>query len=79
MIARRDMAVRVAARTDLSPMCFRVILETSEEIDPVPGQFGMQAGGFTEGYGHHGTPPFVRARIITQRRVQPAPEERNLS
>ena len=39
------MAVRVAARTDLSPMCFRVILETSEEIDPVPGQFGMLTCG----------------------------------
>jgi dihydroorotate dehydrogenase electron transfer subunit len=41
MIARRDLAVRVAARTDLSPTCFRLTLATKEVIEAVPGQFGM--------------------------------------
>ncbi|MBZ5588480.1 MAG: dihydroorotate dehydrogenase electron transfer subunit [Acidobacteriia bacterium] len=45
MIARRDLAVRVAARTDLSPTCFRVILETVDEVAAVPGQFGMLTCG----------------------------------
>jgi dihydroorotate dehydrogenase electron transfer subunit len=45
MIARRDLAVRVAARTDLSPTCFRLTLETPEPVEAVPGQFGMLACG----------------------------------
>jgi dihydroorotate dehydrogenase electron transfer subunit len=45
MIARRDLAVRVAARTDLSPTCFRLTLETREPIEAVPGQFGMLSCG----------------------------------
>ncbi len=45
MIARRDLTVRIAARTDLSPTCFRFILETAEEIAAVPGQFGMVTCG----------------------------------
>lgn len=45
MIARRDLTVRVAERADLSPTCFRLGLETSEEIDAVPGQFGMLTCG----------------------------------
>ena|SRR5664280_614269 len=45
MIARRDLAVRVAARTDLSPTCFRIALATPEPLAAVPGQFGMVACG----------------------------------
>jgi dihydroorotate dehydrogenase electron transfer subunit len=45
MIARRDLMVRVAERADLSPTCFRLVLETSEEIAAVPGQFGMVTCG----------------------------------
>jgi dihydroorotate dehydrogenase electron transfer subunit len=41
MIARRDLAVRVAARTDLSPTCFRLTLTAQEPLDAIPGQFGM--------------------------------------
>ena len=41
MIARRDLAVRVAARTDLSPTCFRLTLTAEQALDAVPGQFGM--------------------------------------
>jgi dihydroorotate dehydrogenase electron transfer subunit len=41
MIARRDITVRVAARGDLSPTCFRLLLSTEEPIDAAPGQFGM--------------------------------------
>jgi dihydroorotate dehydrogenase electron transfer subunit len=41
MIARRDLGVRVAARSDLSPTCFRLTLETTQEIEVRPGQFGM--------------------------------------
>ena len=41
MIARCDLAVRVAARSDLSPTCFRLTLQTEEPLDAVPGQFGM--------------------------------------
>jgi dihydroorotate dehydrogenase electron transfer subunit len=43
MIARRDLAVRVASRTDLSPTCFRLTLSSREPVDAVPGQFGMLA------------------------------------
>jgi dihydroorotate dehydrogenase electron transfer subunit len=35
------MAVRVAARSDLSPTCFRLTLATEEPVDASPGQFGM--------------------------------------
>jgi dihydroorotate dehydrogenase electron transfer subunit len=45
MIARRDLAVRVAARTDLSPTCFRLTLATKEAVNAVPGQFGMISCG----------------------------------
>ncbi|MGD1146663.1 MAG: dihydroorotate dehydrogenase electron transfer subunit [Thermoanaerobaculaceae bacterium] len=45
MIARRELTVRVAARTDLSPTCFRLLLETADEIAAVPGQFGMLTCG----------------------------------
>jgi dihydroorotate dehydrogenase electron transfer subunit len=48
MIARRDLAVRVAARSDLSPTCFRLTLKTEEPFDAVPGQFGMLS--CTEGF-----------------------------
>ena len=41
MIARRDLAVRVAARSDLSPTCFRLTLAPPEPFDAAPGQFGM--------------------------------------
>jgi len=41
MIARRDLAVRVAERADLSPTCFRLKLETADPITAAPGQFGM--------------------------------------
>ncbi|MFI5143224.1 MAG: dihydroorotate dehydrogenase electron transfer subunit [Thermoanaerobaculales bacterium] len=48
MIARRDLAVQVAARAGLSPTCFRLVLATSERLEATPGQFGMLAcsGGF---------------------------------
>ncbi len=48
MIARRDLTVRVAERADISPTCFRLVLETPEEVRAVPGQFGMVTccGGF---------------------------------
>ncbi len=45
MIARRDLAVRVTARTDLSPTCFRIGLATPEPLFAAPGQFGMVACG----------------------------------
>ncbi len=45
MIARRDLAVRVAERASLSPTCFRLVLETPGEISAHPGQFGMVACG----------------------------------
>jgi dihydroorotate dehydrogenase electron transfer subunit len=47
MIARRDLAVRVAARTDLSPTCFRLTLASREPLEAVPGQFGMVSCGAT--------------------------------
>jgi dihydroorotate dehydrogenase electron transfer subunit len=47
MIPRRDLPVRVAARAELSPTCFRLTLSTPEVIDAVPGQFGMLACGDT--------------------------------
>jgi dihydroorotate dehydrogenase electron transfer subunit len=43
MIARRDLGVRVAARTDLSPTCFRLVVATPEPLTAVPGQFAMVA------------------------------------
>ncbi|HVN75575.1 MAG TPA: dihydroorotate dehydrogenase electron transfer subunit [Thermoanaerobaculaceae bacterium] len=45
MIARRDLAVTVAERAELSPTCFRLVLETADEVAAVPGQFGMLACG----------------------------------
>ena len=45
MIARRDLAVRVAVRTDLSPTCFRIVVATPEPFAAVPGQFAMVACG----------------------------------
>jgi dihydroorotate dehydrogenase electron transfer subunit len=45
MIARRDLAVRVAARSDLSPTCFRLGLATQERVEASPGQFGMLSCG----------------------------------
>jgi len=45
MIARHDLAVRVIARSELSPTCFRLELVTGEPISAVPGQFGMLACG----------------------------------
>ena len=45
MIARRDLAVRVAARTDLSPTCFRLTLTAEGPVEAVPGQFGMLSCG----------------------------------
>jgi dihydroorotate dehydrogenase electron transfer subunit len=47
MIPRRDLPVRVTARTDLSPTCFRLTVSAPDEIDAVPGQFGMLACGDT--------------------------------
>ena len=41
MIARRDLAVQVAARAGLSPTCFRLTLTTPEPLEARPGQFGM--------------------------------------
>jgi dihydroorotate dehydrogenase electron transfer subunit len=43
MIARRDLTVRVAERSELSPTCFRLILTARERVVAVPGQFGMLA------------------------------------
>ncbi len=45
MIARRDLAVRVATRNDISPTCFRLNLETREAMEALPGQFGMLSCG----------------------------------
>ncbi len=45
MIARRDLTVRVAERADLSPTCFRLVLETAEELAALPGQFAMVTCG----------------------------------
>ena len=45
MIARRDLAVRVAARSDLSPTCFRLTLAAQEPSMRIPGQFGMLSCG----------------------------------
>jgi dihydroorotate dehydrogenase electron transfer subunit len=43
MIARHDLAVRVASRADLSPTCFRLTLSSRQPVEAVPGQFGMLA------------------------------------
>ncbi len=45
MIARRDLPVRLIARTDLSPTCFRLELAAEETITAAPGQFGMLSCG----------------------------------
>lgn len=45
MIARRDLPVRLLARTDLSPTCFRLELAAEETISAAPGQFGMLTCG----------------------------------
>jgi dihydroorotate dehydrogenase electron transfer subunit len=45
MITRRDLAVRVAARSDLSPTCFRLTLAAQGLLDASPGQFGMLSCG----------------------------------
>lgn len=38
---RRDLTVRVAACTDLSPGCFRLELISTDPFEAAPGQFGM--------------------------------------
>ena len=38
---RRDLTVRVAGCTDLSPGCFRLELISADSFEAVPGQFGM--------------------------------------
>lgn len=45
METRRDQAVRIVERTDLSPTCFRLRLAAEEGIAAVPGQFGMVSCG----------------------------------
>jgi dihydroorotate dehydrogenase electron transfer subunit len=45
MIARHDLPVRVIARSELSPTCFRLELVTGEPVSAVPGQFGMLTCG----------------------------------
>ncbi len=45
MIARRDHATRLVSRSELSPTCFRIELETCERLDAAPGQFGMLSCG----------------------------------
>lgn len=41
MIARRDLAARVATNEDLTPTCFRLELACQEPLAAAPGQFGM--------------------------------------
>ena len=41
MIARRDLAARVASVEDLTRTCFRLELTCREPVVAVPGQFGM--------------------------------------
>lgn len=41
MIARRDLAARVAAVEDLTPTCFRLELAVAEPVPAAPGQFAM--------------------------------------
>jgi dihydroorotate dehydrogenase electron transfer subunit len=45
MRSRCDQPVRLVARSELSPTCFRLELAAAEPISATPGQFGMLACG----------------------------------
>jgi dihydroorotate dehydrogenase electron transfer subunit len=41
MIPRRDLSAHVTARSELSPTCFRLVLEVDGPVTAEPGQFAM--------------------------------------
>ncbi len=45
MIARRDHIARLVSRSELSPTCYGIELETAEPLSVAPGQFGMLSCG----------------------------------